>query len=616
MLYGEFSLVPCVQKSASVRRLQKTVEWKGGVHHQVTYGNFSGGFFLHPHHPFTVEDCLYIDTDNDLLVLMSGDVYNRFEIARDINHEPGVLSLPALIANAFLREGPYFVNTLNGDFSIAIYQKRDNTLSLFRDHVGINPLAYTLQDNSLFFSSDIIGLCRAFHEEGKRMNMDPVVSIYKPVDMTLTPNEKVLKLKAGYFLQYNADGIVTKKYWEPERIKTDNNLSQPQMLAEIKALLHDAVHIRSDPRFNAGAHLSGGFDSSTVAVLARKEYANQARFYGYSWSPDNSTPDENELDERVLVKKTCQMSGIIPAFIHVEVKDFVELTENSLNNFYYFHEEKVLELAKNYKNNLLFSGWGGDEFISFGSLGVDSDLFFNFQWKTFLKKNPINHPKKIISYLIYRVLFPAIGFVPFGVRKSYKEELHFFKKEARGFHQETYNRYNLYRSRREYQLGMLYTYHLAERTERWAVTGYRNGVVYRYPLLDKRIIEYMLKVPSKALVRDSKYTRIILREITEGLLPEEVRWRVGKWDPAFFSLVNKQSKERAMLFIREIAEFKKNPNMYFVDFDELEIAVKKFSENQDYPEASKVIGNIVAFKMYHEFSKRYVEKIEELPDVL
>ncbi|RDB04326.1 asparagine synthase-related protein [Runella aurantiaca] len=615
MLYGEFSLVPFGQKSASVRRLQKTMNWAGCIHHQVTYGNFSGGFFLHPHLPFTVEDCLYIDTDNDLLVLMSGSVYNRFEIDRDIDRKLGVLPLPALIANIFLRKGPSFVNTLNGDFSIAIYQGRDNMLSLFRDHVGVNPLAYTLQDNSLFFSFDIIGLCRAFHEEGKRMNMDPIISIYKPVDMTLTPNEKVLKLKAGHFLQFNSDGIITKKYWEPERVKTDNNLSQPQMLAEIKALLQDAVHIRADPRFNAGAHLSGGFDSSTVAVLARKEYANQTRFYGYSWSPDNSTPDEHELDERELVKKTCQMSGIIPAFIHVEVQDFVKLTENSLNNFTYFYEEKVLELAKQQKNNLLFSGWGGDEFISFGSSGVDSDLFFNFQWKTFFKKNPLNKPKKIISYLLYRILFPAIGFVPFGVRKSYKDTLRFFKKEARGFHQETYNRYNFYRSRREYQLSMLYTYHLAERTECWAITGYRNGVVYRYPLLDKRIIEYMLKVPSKALVKDSKYTRIILREITEGLLPEEVRWRVGKWDPAFFSLVHKQSKERGMLFMREIAEFKTNPNLYFVDFDELEIGVKKIQENPDYPESSKVIGAIVAFKMYHEFSKRYVEKIEERENV-
>lgn len=611
MLYGKFSLFPCLQKSVSIRRLQNMMEWRDCFHHPVTYGNFSGGFFLHPDLPFTVEDCLYIDTDNNLLVLMSGTVYNQ----QAINGDSVATPLPSLIANAFLRKGADFVNELNGDFSIAIYQKRDNTLFLFRDHLGISPLAYTLQGNSLFFSFDIISLCRTFHKEGERMNMEPIISMYKPVDMTLTPNSQVLKLKAGHFLQFNADGVRTQKYWHPERIKTDNKLSQLQMLVEIKALLFDAVHIRSDQRFNAGAHLSGGLDSSTVAVLARKEYENQAQFYGYSWSPDNSVLEKDELDERELVKQTCQVAGIESTFIRVETKDFVELAKNSLNNFMYFFEEKVLKLTQKHRTNLLFSGWGGDEFISFGSLGVDSDLIFNIQWKTFLRKNPINNPKKIISYLLYRVLFPAIGFIPFAVRKSYAEALRFFKIEYTAFHKKTYKLYYCYRSRREYQLGLLKTHHIPERTECWAVTGFRNGVVYRYPLLDKRLIEYMLKVPSKALVKDSKYTRIILREITEGLLPEEVRWRIGKADPAFFSLVHKQSQERGLLFMDEVEEFKKNPNLYFIDFELLERELKKFRENQNYPDSSKLCGDILAFKMFHEFTKSYQERIKEFVSV-
>ncbi len=604
MLYGEFSLVPYLQKSTSIGSLQKTIEWKGSVHHQVTYENFSGGFFLHPNLPFKFDESLHIDTNQKLLVLMSGSIYNHLELGAGSE----VMSLPALVARSFLLNGPDFVKTLNGDFSIAIYQPEDNTLFLFRDHLGINPLAYTLQGDSLFFSFDIISLCRTFHDDNKRMNMEPIISIYKPVDMTLTPNEKVQKLKAGHFLQFNADGVKIQKYWHPERIKTDNKLSQTQMLAEIKTLLHDAVHIRSDQRFKAGAHLSGGFDSSTVAVLARKEYANQAQFYGYSWSPDNSMPEKNELDERELVKQTCQMAGIEPVFTHVEVEDFIDLTQNSLKNFMYFFEEKALNLAKQHKTNLLFSGWGGDEFISFGSLGVDSDLIFNFQWRTFLKKNPLNNPKKIITYLLYRVLFPAIEFVPFRVRKGYVDALRFLKKEHRGFHQETYKRYNYYRSRRGYQVNMLYTYHLSERTEQWAVMGYRNGVVYRYPLLDRRIVEYMLKVPSKALVTDSKYTRIILREITEGILPESVRWRLGKTDHAFFALAHKQAKERGILFMDEVEDFKKNPNLYFIDFELLEREIERFKEDPDSRDASFLCGEIVRFKMYHEFTKSYQKK--------
>ncbi|MCP1381192.1 asparagine synthase-related protein [Runella salmonicolor] len=604
MFYGEFSFQALENESEALNRLQKAMEWEGCEHHQVVYKGFAGGFFLDSRLPFTIDDCLYIDTENDLLVLISGCIYNRAEISQVFNTTIQHLPEPALIAHLYALQGIDFVNNLNGDFAIFVYDARKNTFFLCRDHVGIVPLVYTVAEQFLYFSTDIIALCRAF-DEGERLNMDALISDYKVVDMTLTPNDKVLKLKAGHYLKSNEKDLIIRKYWEPERVKTDNTLTQPQIFEELKSLLEEAVQIRSDKRFRAGAHLSGGFDSSIVAVLARKEFADQKNFYGYSWSPANSTPDKDSLDERELVKETCRMAGIEPAFIHIEVSDFVELSKNAMQNFMYVHEEKVLDMAQLHQTNLIFSGWGGDEFISFGSLGVDSDLFFNFQWKTFFRKNPLKDPKKIASYLIYRIFFPAINFIPFRVKKSFDEMLRHFKREHTQFHQKTYKLYYCYRSRREYQLGLLKTHHLPERTECWAITGYKRGAVYRYPLLDRRIIEYVLKIPSKLLVKDSKYTRIILREISEGLLPESVRWRLGKTDAAFFSLVNQQTLQRGLLFMDEIEEFKKNPDLYFIDFEVLERGIKEFKENKNYKDSTKLCGDILAFKMFHEFTKSY-----------
>lgn len=607
MFYGEFSLDALTNDSGTLKRLRNAIKWEGCEHHQVVYKGFSGGFFLDTRLPFTIDDCLYIE--NDLLILISGCIYNRAEISQTLNTEILHLTEPALIAYLYARQGIDFVNDLNGDFAIVVYDARKNTLFLCRDHVGIAPLVYTLDGQSLYFSTDIIGLCRAFYK-GERINMDPIISDYKPVDMTLTPNERVLKLKPGHFLEFNAEKNVTKKYWEPERVQTDNTLTQKQVFAELKSLLEDSVRIRSDQRFNAGAHVSGGFDSSIVAALARKEYKKQAVFYGYSWSPDNLVPEKLELDERELVKQTCDMAGIKPSFIHSEVNDFVELMKNSINSFMYFYEEKVLKIAQKHNTNLMFSGWGGDEFISFGSMGVDSDLVFNFHWKTFLKKNPLRNPKKILTYLLYRVALPAVNYIPPSVKKGYESSLRFFKKGHRAFHQKTYNTYNCYRSRRGYQLGLLYNYHLSERTECWAITGRKNGVEYRYPLLDKRIIEYILKVPSRVLVKDSKYTRIILREISEGLLPESVRWRLGKRDPAFFAIEKQRTIQKALLFIDEIDAFKANPDLYFIDFELFEQEIKKFKEDRDYPQAKKLCADILAFKMFHEFTKSYQAAID------
>lgn len=610
MLYGALSTHALSKNNASLNRLKKAMEWAGAEHHRVDYENFSGGFFLDPRLPYTVDDCFFLTTSDDLLVLMSGCIYNRTDVCRALNKAPNTLPDPALVAHAFLLQGPDFVNSLNGDFSIAIYQSRKNMLHLFRDHLGIAPLVYTTVEQSIYFSSDSTALCRAVYE-GDRIQVDPLISDCKVVDMTLTLNKNVLKLKAGHLLAIDTTGVTIKKYWAPEQVQPDKILTQERMLSELRVLLEDAVHIRSDQRFKAGAHLSGGLDSSIVAALARREYRTQPEFYGYSWSASNCIPNPAELDERELVKQTCEMAGIESAFINVEVNDFVELTKNSMNSFMYFHEEKVLQLAHDHRTNLLFSGWGGDEFISFGSMGVDSDLFFNGKWTAFFKKNPIINPKKIIKYLLFRVFLPAINYIPASIKKAYDERLRFIKKEYRSLHQETYKHYNCYRSRRGYQLGLLYNYHIPERIECWAVTGRKNGVEYRYPLLDKRIVEYMLKVPSQLLIKDSTYTRIILREISEGLLPEAVRWRIGKNDPAFFSLVNQQTIERGSLFIGEVGDFKANSDLYFIDFELLEREIKKFKENIDYPDSQRLLADILAFKSLHEFTKRYQQPIDE-----
>ena len=611
MLYGMLYGTSSTEGVQDLTRLRNAITWEGSVHHIVAYKDFRGGFFLDPRLPHTVADFLYIDTQHELMVLMSGRIYNQSELCASSGFSGPTASGPALIAHLFLREETDFINQLNGDFAVVIYQPGKNTFLLLRDHVGIEPLVYTTTAHGLFFSTDCISLCRTF-QAGARIQVEALLSHVKIVDMTETPNKRVLKLKAGHFLTFTEAGITVKKYWEPERIRMDKTLSQERMFTELKALLHDAVRIRADQRFRAGAHVSGGFDSTTVAALARKEYPHQAVFYGYSWSPINAVVGDGEIDERDLIREACEMAGIEPVFSQPQVNDFVKLTKHSLDNQGDFNEANVLSRTQHTGTNLLFSGWGGDEFISFGSMGVDADLFFNFQWKTFLKKNPLKNLKKILKLLIFRVFLPAIHFIPPKAKKNQQLSLRFFKDEYKTTHLPTFRRFYCFRSRQEFQVGMIYTYHLSERTEYWAVAGYKNGVTYRYPLLDKRIIEYMLKVSSKLLVKDSIYTRIILREITEGLLPDSIRWRVGKGDNALFALASEQIKDRALLFIDEVGEFKRNPDLYFVDFDLLEQAIDRFrNDEENYPEPDQLFGSLIVFKILHELTTSYASPIND-----
>ena len=132
--------------------------------------------------------------------------------------------------------------------------------------------------------------------------------------------------------------------------------------------------------------------------------------------------------------------------------------------------------------------------------------------------------------------------------------------------------------------------------------------MYRYPLLDVRLIEYMLKVPSRLLV-DRQYTRIIARQLGEGLLPDSVRWQKSKNDPARFALIEQQTKERGLLFIGEVADFKANPNLYFIDFDQLEQVIRDYKAGVQHKDEANLFGELVYVKFLHELTKSYQQEI-------
>lgn len=77
--------------------------------------------------------------------------------------------------------------------------------------------------------------------------------------------------------------------------------------------------------------------------------------------------------------------------------------------------------------------------------------------------------------------------------------------------------------------------------------GARFGVEQRQPFMDLRLINFCLRLPSDLSLRDG-WLRYVIREAMEGILPDEVRWRVGKGDMGshFEDAVRKYDRARVM----------------------------------------------------------------------
>lgn len=145
---------------------------------------------------------------------------------------------------------------------------------------------------------------------------------------------------------------------------------------------------------------------------------------------------------------------------------------------------------------------------------------------------------------------------------------------------------------------------LQERCELWYINRVRHGVKYRYPLLDKRIIEYILKVPSEIL-SDLKYDRIILREISSGILPEEVRWSSRKDDPVASARYNSFLREAGREFMKETEDWKLNPDLFFINFRLLEKDIERSGKSAGMKDSLVLSRALVYIKANHEFTKSY-----------
>ena len=600
MIFGSFSFAdgtaPAADFSTSPDGFEELVV------HSVACRGFQGGYLTHPGLPYHQDDFYYREESRDIMVLMWGSIYNKTELCRLYDFSPGVPD-PQLAASMFLSEGPAFAGKLNGEFAAFILQPSKKEAYLLRDQVGIKPLAWRTDATTLSFSCDIFGFCRVFSQDGSP-DRDYLLGFFKYNDFRGLPEPSVNKLLPGHFIGFSAVGLTITKYWFPEKIRIDRYMTYENMIGHLRDLLHDAVRIRSDARFKAGAHVSSGLDSGIVSALARKEYADQSSFPGFSWSPDNFVAPGIKYDERDIVREFCRKTGITPVFSAMNSEVFPHFVSSFYFNHGFYAEDITISQAKSMGINLLFSGWGGDEFISTGDRGIEMDLLKQLKIKLFLKRNPLRPFKKFVRNQLDFVVYPFIGVLNRSTARSFDNEARYIRKPYKRSDKKAIRTFYFHRSRRQMHLRMLDFYHLQDRCETWAVNGYRNGIEYRYPLLDKRIIEYMISVPTELLCKEYCY-RPLLREIGLNIIPDEIRLHWEKADHVFGESLNKVYNESAELFMDEYETWRNNRDLDFIDFDLLCKDIARYRSGDGKLNRKLFTRLLVLIKGVHEFSKQY-----------
>jgi len=212
--------------------------------------------------------------DNSVVIVFNGEIYNFAELWPKLqalgHHFRSDHSDTEAIVHAWESWGPDCLQHLNGQFSIAIWDRNRGQLFLARDRLGKKPLHYArTADGMLAFASElgamaqVPGLDRTLLAEA----IDDFFALgYVPDPATIFRG--IHKLPAAHFMIIERDGSTNgpQRYWDaPTELL---HINEADAVSALQAQLIDCTKLRLISDVPLGAFLSGGVDSSGIVAAA------------------------------------------------------------------------------------------------------------------------------------------------------------------------------------------------------------------------------------------------------------------------------------------------------------------------------------------------------------
>ena len=458
--------------------------------------------------------------DNEYTMVYNGQIYNTKELKTTLEEagfEINSHSDTEVLLKSYIHYGKNVVNHLNGIFAFAIWNNKKQELFLARDHFGVKPLFYTIQDGTFIFASEIKAL---FEYPGIEKVIDKQgISELFGIGPAHTPGNTVFKnifeIKPAHFAIYNNSGLHTERYWKlKSKLHTD---SLGQTCEKISYLLNDSIQMQLVSDVPLCVMLSGGLDSSIITAYASNycidnglppldtfsvDYVdNDKNFVKSDFQPNS---DNYYIDLMVNKFKTNH---------HKVVIDTPELAENLEEAMIARDcpgmadvDSSFLLFCKNIKKDftVCLSGECSDEIFAGYPwfFRADSLNSGTFPWSIALKErqdmlNPdISKQVNLKDYIDYRYNESLNEIEPFSEDDEDTAEKKKISHLTINWFMQT----------------------LLDRADRASMY---NGLEIRVPFCDYRLVEYMWNVPwnVKALGGREKG---LLRYVVRNLLPDEI----------------------------------------------------------------------------------------------
>lgn len=485
--------------------------------------------------------------DGRYAIAYNGEVYNYLDLRGELEALGRTFTTDSdteVVLQAFAQWGADAFDRFNGMFGLAIWDRHEQRLTLARDHFGIKPLYVAMVPNpsgegeALLFSSEIKPILASGLYE-KRVNDR---SVYRYLrfraheDGTETFFEGIERLAPGEMLEADANGIRRRMFTRlKEELLELASVQRPYdaaAAAEYKRRLVESVRLRLQSEVPVGTSLSGGLDSSAVAVIINQLLnegdslslsAVGARQNTFSAIFPGSINDEEKYVDDVLDICTGHVEAhkILPTAdeFKADLLDFIRTQEEPIISSGPYAQYQVMREATKHVTVLL-DGQGADEMMAgyipyyfvylrqlraqgatLAAAELAKSLDVLYRLGRFKLKAKVKLKKSIpTTHLLNR------DFVAAHRGQRYSSEGANLKKRLVEdlFHN---------------SLPSLLRYE-DKNTMRFSLEG-------RVPFLDKEVLKFIFSLSDEAIIKDG-WNKRVLRDATRGLLPESINRRRNK----------------------------------------------------------------------------------------
>ena len=213
------------------------------------------------------------------ILLFNGNIINSSILARKyfINDSE---SDTEVLANLIEKFGPKIIAELNGFFSIVIFDTLYNEWILARDRLGIKPLFFSNELDSLSFASRADVLAKLLE---KKVNKEKLLSTlkYGSVFMNETIYDNIEQVVPGEIMRWGGNQFLEKDYfWSVDDLLSKKKEKNNQ--DEINYLIKNSVKSNLITKRDCGILFSGGADSLAITLSYKKIIENNQRLYGFN----------------------------------------------------------------------------------------------------------------------------------------------------------------------------------------------------------------------------------------------------------------------------------------------------------------------------------------------